>query len=198
MNTPAHILVNLALLSNGRLSRQATPRAGVWITAGAVLPDLPMFAFFVWQRAILGEPPSVIWGEAYFRDSWQLFFDVFNSIPLALLGLALSLWTSRSGWALLFASVLLHCALDLPLHHDDAHAHFLPFSAWQFESPVSYWDPRYNGRIGAGAEVMAVLLCSARLWRGSPALWSRALLAAACVLSVAGYVALYMLAWEPL
>lgn len=209
MNTPAHVLLNLAVLSTSRLARDtaaeghANPensaRAGIWITAGAVLPDAPMFLFFLWQRAVLGEPHSVIWSEAYFRDSWQLFFDLFNSIPLALLGLALSLWASRRrsmfrGWALLCASVLLHCVVDLLLHHDDAHAHFLPFSAWHFESPVSYWDPRHNGRIGGGAELIVVFLCSARLWRASHAFWPRALLASVCVLSVAGYAAVHFLA----
>jgi hypothetical protein len=189
LNTPAHVLVGLAVLSESRLSEGAGTRANFWILAGALLPDAPMFLFFAWQWAILGEPQFAIWNEIYFRDSWQVFFDVFNSIPLAVVGLALSLRGSHRGWALLFASMLLHLVLDLPLHHDDAHAHFLPFTSWHFESPVSYWDPRHYGWIGAGLELIAVLACSVKLWRRASLGW-RVLLVALCAISVGGYVLL--------
>jgi hypothetical protein len=36
---------------------------------------------------------------------------------------------------------------DFPLHHDDGHHHFFPISGWRFDSPISYWDPRYYGRV---------------------------------------------------
>jgi len=35
----------------------------------------------------------------------------------------------------------LHALFDFPLHHDDGHRHFWPFSEFRFDSPVSYWDP---------------------------------------------------------
>ena len=77
MNTPAHLLVNLALLSGG--ARRPHARA---IAAGALLPDLPMFGFFFWERFVLGTPSHTIWGERYFELGWQNFFDLFNSLPI--------------------------------------------------------------------------------------------------------------------
>ena len=56
-----------------------------------------------------------------------------------------------------FCSVLLHCGVDLALHHDDAHRHFFPLSDWRYASPVSYWDPRRLGRLGALLEVCSVI-----------------------------------------
>ena len=50
----------------------------------------------------------------------------------------------------------LHCLGDLPLHNEDAHAHFFPFSTWHFRSPVSYWDPRHFGLVTASAEALFV------------------------------------------
>lgn len=197
MNTPAHLLLNLALLQSQRLEPQThslqSTRTGWWIAAGALLPDLPMFGFFLWQTAWVGAPQELIWGDLYFRESWQNLFDVFNSVPLALLGLAISLKLSRRGPALLFASVLLHCALDLPLHHDDGHAHFQPLSNWRFQSPVSYWDPRHLGWIGAGFETIVVLGSSIALRARSKRRWLRAVLVGLCVLSVGGYTAGYVL-----
>jgi hypothetical protein len=198
VNTPAHLVVNLALLSSSRLSRTPgedtpLPNAGAWIAFGAVLPDAPMFGFFLWQTLVVGASQDLIWGEAYFRESWQIFFDLFNSIPLALAGLAIALLTGARRFALLFASVLLHCAFDLPLHHEDAHAHFLPLSSWHFESPVSYWDPKRLGQLGAGFELGVVLLSSFQLWRRTSRKGARAALALLCVLYVAGYVGFYAL-----
>lgn len=198
MNTPAHVLVNLALLQQSPLAERwrakgKLQRAGLWIAAGALLPDAPMFVFFVWQSAILGTPQDTIWGAAYFRESWQLFFDVFNSIPLAALGLLVARRLAQPGLVLLFASVLIHCGIDLALHHDDAHAHFLPFTSWHFTSPVSYWDPRHFGWLGAGIELFAVLAASASLAKASRGRWLRASLFGLCFLYFASYTAIYVL-----
>jgi len=198
VNTPAHLVVNLALLSSSRLAAadergEAPPNASWWVAFGALLPDLPMFGFFVWQTIGVGASQRQIWDEAYFRESWQMLFDLFNSIPIAGLVLALALYARHRRTALVAASVLLHCALDLPLHHDDAHAHFLPFTSWHFESPVSYWDPQRLGHFGAAFEVLCVWLASWRLWRDTTGRWSRAALALLCCVSSAGYLALYWL-----
>lgn len=50
-------------------------------------------------------------------------------------------------------SLLLHACADFPLHHDDAHRRFFPFSDYRFSSPVSYWDPRHHGAWGASVEL---------------------------------------------
>ena len=121
------------------------------------MPDLPMLAFYVYQRAILGTSEALIWSEAYYQPNWQLLFDIFNSLPL--LGLAaLVSWRARAFRLLAFiTNMILHCLADLPLHHDDAHAHFLPISSWRFQSPVSYWDAQHHGRLVAAVEMAFVL-----------------------------------------
>jgi hypothetical protein len=197
VNTPAHLVVNLALLSRSRLGfdaerQEPLPSAGAWIAFGAILPDAPMFGFFLWQTLVVGAPQEIIWGEAYFRPAWQTFFDLFNSIPLAGAGLGLALATGQRRIALVCASVLLHCAFDLPLHHDDAHGHFLPLTSWHFESPVSYWDPEQLGRLGAGFEAVVVLISSWRLWQQTREKLARASLAGLCLLYVVGYVGFYL------
>ncbi len=189
MNTPAHALLAVAGLAGG--ARRPFARYALF---GAVLPDLPMFGFYFWQRAVVGLPESQIWREAYFRTDWQLLFDCFNSIPLILLGWILAALASpqlRQSIRVLFEAMLLHVALDLPLHHDDAHRHFLPLSSWRFESPISYWDPAHGGVFGAGFEVACVLASAAILWRRYEGPWIRGMLVFCSGLSLAVYLVFY-------
>lgn len=147
MQTPAHVAASLFVW----------PKETRWIdasalVAGAVLPDISMFFFYGYQKAI-GAAESEIWGTLYFQENWQYFFDVFNSIPVAIL-LFLIFRRLKIRWAqLLTASACLHMLCDLPVHHDDGHRHFLPISNWRFESPVSYWDPEHFGLIFAAFEL---------------------------------------------
>jgi len=106
-----------------------------------------MFGFYGYQRLIAGRSESEIWSKLYFQENWQLFFDIFNSIPLMLFLLGVSYFFGFRWGVLLSASALLHIGCDLPLHHDDAHRHLLPFSDWRFVSPVSYWDPKHYGAV---------------------------------------------------
>lgn len=195
VNTPAHAIINLALL--GRRSAQHGRRFDGWILAGSVLPDAPMFGFYLWQRLVAGESESRIWGQLYFESSWQIFFDLFNSIPLAGLACVLAWRLGYRAAAWLFASVVLHCAIDLPLHHDDAHRHFLPLSNWRFESPVSYWDPAHRGSIGALLEVIAVVMGSMVLFRRSAKRGWRVFLVGVALMYSAGYAAFYVLRGVP-
>lgn len=192
MNTPAHLVVNLAVLAGG--ARRPHARE---VAVGALLPDLPMFGFFLWERLVLGTPDRTIWAVSYFEPTWQACFDLFNSIPLAAVGLLTALLLKRPGPALLCASMLLHCLLDLPLHREDGHRHFFPLSDWRFMSPVSYWDPRHRGAMGAGLETLALCAACALLWRRHPRLAVRVLLAALAALVVAGWVAFYALGCMP-
>ena len=123
------------------------------MVTGAVLPDATMFLFYGYQKYV-GSSEASIWGELYFLDHWQYFFDVFNSFPIALV-LLLIAWRCKSRWAqLLLLSAMLHMACDLPLHHDDGHRHFVPLSNWRFASPISYWDPQRYGWIVAPIELV--------------------------------------------
>jgi hypothetical protein len=192
MNTPAHLVVNLALLGGGE--RRAHSR---WIAAGALLPDLPMLGFFLWERLALGTPGQVIWDERYFDPAWQAVFDLFNSVPLAALGLGAALVLRRTGPALLFGSVLLHCLLDLPLHREDGHRHFLPLSDWRFMSPVSYWDPAHQGALGAGLETLALCGACAVLWRRATGRAAHVSLALLVGVSVVGWGVFYGLGRLP-
>jgi hypothetical protein len=184
VNTPAHLVVNLALL--GRAERPATAP----ILGGALLPDLPMFLFYAWQKWA-GSAEASIWGDLYFRPGWQDFFDVFNSIPLAGLGLLLAALARRPLLQIFFASMLVHLGVDLLVHVDDAHRHFLPFSDWRFVSAVSYWDPRHLGALGAGLEMAGVVASSAVLWRRYSQPPARAALALLSTLYVVGWTLFY-------
>ncbi len=186
MNTPAHVIANLVLQTAEDRREWTVPV--VW---GALIPDLPMLFFFLWERLVLGTPDAVVWGERYFAAHWQDFFDVFNSIPLALLGLAAAWrWGTPAGCAL-FVSMLLHHALDLPLHNDDAHRHFWPLSDYRFASPVSYWDPRFFGAWAALAETVLVAVGAfvllGRGFRG----FARVALVAAPLLYAAVWLGIY-------
>lgn len=181
MTTPAHAALSLIVL--GRSERNALP-----VALGAVAPDLPMLVFYFWERLARGVSEGRIWSERYFDPGWQVVFDIPSSIPLLALALCILLVligrrsTAAGGvpsaevaaaprqarltaWALLVASMILHALGDLPLHREDAHRHFFPFSDWRFTSPVSYWDPDHYGGYAAIGEVLLVLAVSVFLFR---------------------------------
>lgn len=161
MNTPAHIAASLLA------GRKLTGWAAVSVLAGgAVLPDAMMFVFYGYQKWN-GQPEKTIWNELYFTAEWQLFFDLFNSIPIFLF-LAVGCYLLKFRWcSLFFASALLHVLCDLPVHNDDAHRHFLPFSHWRFISPVSYWDPKHFGIYFALFEIIFAMVACVFIGRGT-------------------------------
>ena len=182
MNTQAHAILNLAML--GRKERPEWNPLIIW---GALIPDLAMFGFyFVLKLANI--PDSQIWREEYYRPYWQNLFDLFNSIPLALIGIAVMLYLKRTGIALLFGSIILHCLQDLPLHVDDGHRHFWPFSQFRFESPVSYWDPNHYGLLFAPFELCLVLIASIYVFRRVRSRWTKGLLIVANALPPLAYL----------
>lgn len=171
MNTPAHAMVNLLVM--GRQQRIAVQLA---VLVGAVLPDVPIFLFYFVEKVLRGTPEQVIWSQVYFQEHWQNFIDLFNSVPLMLLGLALSLGAQSTEAIALFLSMMLHVVGDLPLHHDDAHRHFFPLSDWRFISPVSYWDPRHYGHWVTPIEIVAVIASCMVLFLSSESLVGRAII----------------------
>lgn len=186
VNTPTHALVSLAAL--GRRGDRARNAAAV---LGAVLPDLPIFVLFVVARYALGQPSGVIWTRTYFEPGWQLAVDVAHSVPLALVGLAVAHARQSGPGRALFASLVLHSALDFPVHTDDAHRHFLPLSTWRFHSPVSYWDPRAYGREVAAVEIAASLVLAVRGYRIVTARLARAAVVTTALVYLVGALVLF-------
>ncbi|GAB5404690.1 MAG: hypothetical protein Aurels2KO_29210 [Aureliella sp.] len=184
MNTPAHVVASLFVW---REHPKWTLASGLLV--GAILPDAPMFVFFAVVKG-MGYSGEEIWGRLYFLESWQLFFDCFNSFPIYLLifGIAYWLrtkWQSSLWWMLMAGSAMLHLACDLPLHHDDSHRHFLPFTNYRFASPVSYWDPKHFGTPVAIIEASLTVVGSIYLFRSSKGKLVRTTVA----LTIALYVA---------
>jgi hypothetical protein len=160
VNTPAHIVLNAFAVGRGRFAPHAWP-----IALGALLPDAPMFAFYAYQRGWLATPERVIWSQTYFAPDWQQLFDAFNSLPLIALAALIAWRARRDAWLACLASMALHSAADLLLHHEDAHGHLWPLSAWRFRSPVSYWDPAHHGDAFMAFELAALVVASVALWR---------------------------------
>lgn len=152
MKTPSHAILNLALLGKPHL-----PQANLPIVLGAILPDIPIFIFYFWAKLVLQLPETQIWSEAYYQPFWQNIIALFHSIPLAAIG---GLFAYYRGWQIgqiFFLSLVLHSLLDLPVHNDDAHRHFFPFSNYRFISPLSYWDSKHHGDLVSFIETLLVL-----------------------------------------
>lgn len=160
MNTPAHVVVNLLCIGRRDTASRIVP-----VVLGAILPDAPMFVFYFVEKVLRQTPESVIWRQSYYQPEWQNFIDLFNSLPLMMAGFLVAVWLGSQTGMLLCGSMMLHVAGDLPLHHDDAHRHFFPFSDWRFISPISYWDSRHYGDIVSMLEVLTVIIGSAILFR---------------------------------
>lgn len=204
MNTQTHLLVAAALLT-----RPDRPARNAAVIAGALVPDLAIYTLFVWSK-VAGIPEMTVWRELYFSPPWQDAVIIGNSAPLygaiLLAGAVLAGYPARAAaatpvgraparpvgfdgparLAVFFAlAALTHLAGDLPVHVDDAHAHFWPLSLWRFRSPVSYWDPHHNGDVFAVVEAALGLVLAVILWRRFAALWVRALLVLAMIAFVA-------------
>ncbi len=159
MNTPAHLIFGAMAFA-----RPGRPGVNTAALAGALLPDVSLYAMVGWAM-MKGMPPRVIFGEYYFSPEWQSVFAVDNSFILWGLGLLVAL-ALRSGPGVAFAGAgLLHLLFDLPLHNEDARMHFWPATQWVFRSPFSYWDPRHHGPIVGALEWGICLVFLIALWR---------------------------------
>jgi hypothetical protein len=167
MNTPAHVLLAVAMAGKPDARGRNTA-----LVAGALFPDITMFFMVGWERWINGLSLDAIFRDAYFSAFWQEVFAVNNSAPVFALMLVVGL-ALRVDWLWAFGlAALTHALLDLPLHNDDGHPHFWPFTDWIYSSPVSYWDPDHYGVQAGWVEagisvVLAVILL--RRFIGIPA-----------------------------
>ena len=159
MNTPAHVIFSLSLLGKNNAANYTGA-----IALGALLPDAVMLIFYAYEK-FNGVPENIIWSDHYYQPFWQNLIDIFNSVPLLLAGLALMYFKKYNYFVLLFASMLIHCFFDFPVHHDDGHRHFFPISQFRFQSPVSYWDPEHFGNITGLVEIVLFLAGSIFLWQ---------------------------------
>jgi hypothetical protein len=157
VHTPGHAVLNLWLLGGGALSLPALP-----ILAGAIAPDVPIVILYLRERYLRGLPEERIWRESYQRPFWLNLIHGAHSLPLSLAGALGGLALGSAAVTAFFASVFLHALADLPVHAEDAHRHFLPFSHYRLISPISYWDVRYHARTVALVEALAV--CLAAVW----------------------------------
>lgn len=170
MHTPGHAVINLATLGS-IVGHEAA------VLAGATLPDIPILTLYVYER-LRGTPEETIWAVCYQNRYWLAVIHGAHSIPLAAIGATLAWLGGAPGLAVFFVSALLHALADFPVHAIDAHRHFLPFSQYRFQSPLSYWDPRFHGREVAAGEALLVLSGSVMLQRRGLPLWGSLLLVA--------------------
>lgn len=148
MQTPGHALINIATLGSIFGHEGA-------ILAGALLPDVPIVILYL-QQKLRGTPDETIWAEHYQKRFWLALIHGAHSIPLSVLGALIAWWAGSNVGVAFFISVLMHACCDLPVHAIDAHRHFLPFSQYRFQSPLSYWDPRFHARYVALFELVLV------------------------------------------
>lgn len=188
MNTPSHWLFNVALLG-----RDAVSDARWAIALGAIAPDIPIFIFYAVSKGIYQLPEAQIWREAYYEPGWQLVVAIGHSLPLAGLGLLLSLWFRWEIGIVFCISLICHSLLDLPVHHDDAHRHFFPLSDFRFESPLSYWDVNHYGRWVAGVELLGALAATPWVLQMYRAWAIRGLIFTIDALYVGAYISFYLL-----
>lgn len=187
MNTPSHIIGNLALLG-----RSSSPHLNWPIAIGALLPDLPIFLFYAWAKGMVQLSDAQIWSTTYFEPGWQAVFALSHSIPLACLGLVIAYGLRHSVGMALFSSMVFHDLADLPVHHDDAHRHFYPLSDYRLISPVSYWDQDHYGAIIALLELVGVAIATIILINRGRTRWEHGLLLATNAFYAVGYVGLYI------
>ena len=183
MNTQTHLL-----LASGLLTRRGEKARNVAIVVGAFLPDVPVFALFGIASA-MGYTSQDVFGDFYFRNDMRNLMGAFNSFFVAGL-IAATGWFCREkwwGWPMVFlaAAMTVHAATDLPVHVDDGHRHFWPFSSFVFNSPLSYWDNSHHGGIVSVVEAVLGIVCAVILWRRFPDRRIRLL----CASAITAYIA---------
>ena len=187
MNTPSHYVLNLVLLGSS-----IAPKQNLAITIGAILPDLPIFIFYGVSKLIYKLPESEIWGKAYYEPFWQNLVALLHSFPLAIIGLILCFYWKWQTGVVFCLSLIFHSLLDFPVHNDDAHRHFFPFSNYRFISPISYWDPAHYGRIVALIEVLLVLAVTPIAFGFLKSGINKGVIIAIDALYIVSYVRLYL------
>ena len=168
MNTPSHMLLGAAVF--GRANHAKITAAAL---LGGLAPDISLYVMAGWALFVQNIPPDVVFGQYYFSREWMQVFAYDNSFILwgALLGFGL--WRKKPLVIAFAGAAILHLVADLLLHHDDARPHFWPLNDWVFQSPVSYWDSRYYGRVIGPLELLMDFFLCFVLWRRHQGRWAR-------------------------
>ncbi|MEJ2750648.1 MAG: metal-dependent hydrolase [Anaerolineae bacterium] len=166
MQTYSHLLIT-AVLSD-QIQRKKAVNPGKAFLLGSVLPDIPLFILSVGhlisRRMNPGAVDSSLFGASfdtlYLTNPWWIAAHNLFHAPLLILlytgvGYGLLRQTVRPGWQkwgrplLWFAAGCgLHSLCDIFTHVTDGPVIFFPFNwHYRFRAPISYWDPRYGGRI---------------------------------------------------
>lgn len=189
MMSQTHLLICAAALT-----RRNKPAQNVAVLVGAVIPDISIFIMMIYARV---NEVQNLWrapNGLYWIEPWQTFSAIQNSFPLYIVLSGLAIFVMKYGrklnWSatatgvlyamssvvLFFAlSAMIHLICDIPVHADDAHVHFWPFTAWRFHSPISYWDGRHYGDIVRYFEISLGVGSAIILWRRFPQWWARSL-----------------------
>ncbi|MBV6631896.1 MAG: cobalamin biosynthesis protein CobQ [Alphaproteobacteria bacterium] len=180
MNTPTHIALGFFALCRPDLKGEGQDQVAVpglrdhlVVLAGSLAPDAILYVLYAYARLVQGLTDERIFRVEYFSDSWQSVLAIGNSAPLYAALLAAGVAAKLRPLWLFAAAALLHIATDLPLHHDDGHAHLWPFTMWKFESPVSYWDPAHFGNIAMPVEAALFTVLCVALFRRYQNIWAR-------------------------
>ena len=179
MNTPAHLLIGLAVCA-----RKTAPKSARFAALGSLIPDLSLYVMAGVSLFILQIPPQRVFEELYFSDAWQAVFAIDNSFILWGLALAAGLYFRSVATVALTSAALLHLVLDFPLHHDDARQQFWPLTNWVFESPLSYWDSNHHAATVAPIGLLMVIAAAVVVWRRYENWWSRAGVLAICAIEL--------------
>lgn len=189
MNTPGHIVLNLALTGKWDSRGKSLP-----MVIGSALPDIPIFLFYIYQKFYSGVSEIVIWSIVYYIPEWQNIFDTFHSLPLVIAGTLIFYYLGNLFVSRIFAGMALHSVVDFFIHAEDAHRHFFPFHNLRFESPLSYWDPHHFGFVGAGLELIVVAVASLVILKGDYPEWVRKMIYLIGLFYIAGttFLILYL------
>ncbi len=148
MITPSHLIYSWALAMRTKkaaLDGPAKHRTATFVV-GALLPDIPVYVFFLVCGVLLGYGHEQLWDDMYFNSGWSVAFTLSHSLllwPLLYLLAKYKRWFIAQWVAI---SAIFHIVVDFCVHTADAYAHFWPLTDWRFVSPISYWDRASYGQ----------------------------------------------------
>lgn len=171
MRTFSHVVI--ALATGNRVKRSSL----LAFAAGSALPDLPLLTLT--GVSMLSSPS---WAEGMKRmhsayessPVWIGFHNAPHSlVVLGIAALVTVLLKPSSPRALLLWGIVgatLHTVIDVVTHAGDGPRFLYPLSNFQFQSPVSYWDPAHFGRAFTIFEysldaLLLVYMVTIRFWR---------------------------------